>query len=334
MKPSIKSPIFIIGPHRSGSTLWHNLIAMSPGVMRLTDPRFLGERRHKDFKYFLKTQVGDLLIDENVDRMVEICFSKKGVPGLDSTFWRFENIEAAQSTELKAEISREIKESDRTLGAIARILIEDITQFSGFERPCVKFPVDIRHIPELLEWFPDCKIVHITRDPRAMAMSKTNDPSGTAMKVLGHPHLAWLIRKIAVWFVIAQYRLTSQVHNRFKHLPNYKLFRYEDLLATPETILRELCEFIEIDFKEDMLEPQKGHHEHQPSSLTGKQQKAFDASAAVRWQTVISSFDKWIITVLTEKSMKSLDYDPKTHPIFRVGQKPRTDAYRQAALNS
>jgi len=330
----MRPPIFIVGPHRSGSTLWHNLISLCPGVMRLTDPRFLSERRHKDFSYFLRTQAGDLSVDENVDGMVDMCFSKQNIPGLDATFWRFENIEAANNPELKKEISGAIKESDRTLGAIARIFIEEITEFSGYERACVKFPVDVRHIPELLQWFPDCKIVHITRDPRAMAMSKTNDPSGTAMKVLEHPRLAWLIRRLAVWFVIAQYRWTSQVHIRFKHLTNYRLFRYEDLLAAPETVLRELCEFIEVDFTEDMLEPQKGRHEHQPSSLTGKRQKAFDASAAVRWQAVISAFDKWIITVLTKQSMKRLGYDPKTHPIFRVGQKPRPDIYRQAALNS
>ena len=153
---------------------------MYPGILRLTDPRFLSEGRHKDFNYFLKTRAGDLSIDENVDKMVELCFAKKNIPGLDSTFWRFENIEVVKDPELKKEISRRIKGSDRSLGAIARILIEETTRFSGCERACVKFPVDVGHIPELLAWFPDCKIMHITRDPRAVAMSKTNDPSGTA----------------------------------------------------------------------------------------------------------------------------------------------------------
>jgi len=301
--------------------------------MRLTDPCFLSERRHKDFRYFLKTQAGDLSIDENVDKMVEICFSKQNVPGLDNTFWRFENIEAIKNPKLKQEISRQIKKSDRSLGAIAKILIEEITRFNGYTRACVKFPVDVGHIPELLAWFPDCKVMHITRDPRAMAMSKTNDPSGTALRIQDHPRLAWLIRKLAVWFVIIQYRWIARLHLQFKHLSNYRLFRYEDLLAQPEKILRELCQFIDTDFVEDMLEPQKGHHEHQPSSLTGKQQKAFDASAAVRWQAVISRVEKWIINVWTKQSMKSLDYDPKTHLIFRVGQKPQPELHRKAALN-
>ena len=120
----IKPSIFIVGPHRSGSTLWHNLVSMRPGVMRLTDPRFLSDWRHKDFRYFLKIQVGDLVSDRNVDRMVELCFAKKSLPGLDSTFWRFENIEAANNPGLKQEISRRIKQSDRSLGAIARSFTE------------------------------------------------------------------------------------------------------------------------------------------------------------------------------------------------------------------
>ena len=313
--------IFIVGPHRSGSTLWHNLIAMCPGVMRLTDPRFLSDWRHKDFRYFLRTQVGDLASDPNVDKMVELCFAKKQLPGLDSTFWRFKNIEAANDPELKTEISRRIKQSDRSLGAIARIVIEEITRFSGCKRACVKFPVDVGHIPELLAWFPDCRIMHITRDPRALAMSKTNDPSGTAIKVLQHPRTAWIIKKISVWFAITQYRRTSRLHLRFRHLNNYRLFRYEDLLAEPEKTLREMCKFIEVEFTEDLLHPEAGIHLHQASSLTGKQKKAFDPSAAVRWRNVIPAVDKWLITALTKRAMKIMEYDPDTHPIFRLDRR-------------
>jgi hypothetical protein len=327
----MRPPIFIVGPHRSGSTLWHNVISMCPGVMRLTDPRFLSERRHKDFNHFLRTGAGDLTVDQNVDNMVELCFARKKIAGLDSTFWRFENIEAANNLELKQAISRRIKESDRKLGSIARILIEEITRFSGCERACVKFPVDVGHIPELLAWFPECRIMHITRDPRALAMSKTNDPSGTAIKILHHPRLAWLIRKLSVYFVIAQYRWTARLHLRFRHLRNYRLFRYEDLLAEPEKTLKEVCKFIEVEFTQELLHPEEGRHQHQPSSLTGKQQKAFDASAAVRWQNVIPTMDKWLITTLTKRAMKILDYDPGTHAIFQTNRQSSPSLCEEAA---
>lgn len=299
--------------------------------MRLTDPRFLSDWKHRDFRYFLKIQVGNLASDRNIEKMVELCFSKKEFPGLNSTFWRLKDIDAANDPALKGEIARRVKQSDRSLGAIARIFIEEITRFSGCERACVKFPVDVGHVPELLQWFPDCKIIHITRDPRAVAMSKTNDPSGTAIKIMQHPRLAWLIRKLSVWFVIAQYWRTARAHRRFRQLSNYKLFRYEDLLAEPEKTLKDLCKFIEVEFRQELLHPETGVHLHQASSLTGKQKKAFDPNAAVRWQGVISASDKWLITSLTKRSMRTLGYDPATHPIFRIARRPLSGVCAQTA---
>lgn len=191
----MKSPIFIVGPHRGGSTLWHNLISMCPGIMRLADPRFLGRRGQRDFKFFLDTQARNLSTSEDVNTLVALCFSKKSVPGLEGAFWRFEGIPAVDEPELRKQVARRIMDSDSSLGAIAKILIEEVTRFSGCDRACVKFPVDVEYIPDLIKWFPECKIVHITRDPRALAMSKSNDPSGTAIKVIEHPRFAWVIRK-------------------------------------------------------------------------------------------------------------------------------------------
>jgi hypothetical protein len=172
-----------------------------------------------------------------------------------------------------------------------------------------------------MKWFPDGRVMHITRDPRAMAMSKSNDPYGTALRILEHPRLAWLIRKVMVWSVIANYRSTARIHSWLRHLDNYRLFRYEDLLAEPERTLKEVCQFIGAEFTDDLLHPEKGRHEHQPSSLTGKQRKAFDPAAAIRWQEVIPPVDKWLITTFTRRSMKKLGYDPDTHLIFRIEQK-------------
>jgi len=326
----VKSPIFIIGPHRSGSTFWHNLIVMSPGILRLADARFLSRPGQRDFNYFLRTQGGDLANDDNVDRMVDLCLSRRPLPGLGGALWRFDGIKAVDNPELKQAVAAGIKSSDRSLGAVVRVLLEEITRLSGYDRVCVKFPVDVRHIPELVAWFPTCRIVHITRDPRALAMSKSNDPSGTAMKVAEHPRFTWLIKKRAVLLTIIQYRLTARLHLRFKGLENYRLFRYEDLLAEPEKVLRQLCQFIGVGFKEEMLEPQKGQHEHQPSSLTGERQKAFDARAGVRWRTVISRIDYWFISCLTGGSMKKFGYNPKTHPIFKRARQSQQLAQRQA----
>jgi hypothetical protein len=295
---------------------------MSPGILRLAEPRFLARPGQRDFKFFLKSQAADLSHDEDVDKLVELCFSRKEFPGLEGAFWRFGGIKAAEDAALQKSIAEKVKESDRSLGSICRIIIEEVTRFSGYDRACVKFAVDVEHIPKLMEWFPGCKVIHITRDPRAVAMSKSNDPSGSALRILEHPRLAWLIRKLAIWHVIAQYRQSSQLHAHYRKWESYRLFRYEDLLAEPERTLRDLCGFAEIEFVPEMLDPRKGQHDHQPSSLTGKRQKSFDPAAAIRWKSVISRIDNWLISTFTLGSMRRLGYNPATHPIFRRTEAP------------
>lgn len=312
----IKSPIFIIGLPRSGSTLFHNLIVMNPKIFRLAEMHYLNPWR-KDFRYFLKNKVGDLSKEENIRKMIDMIFSSETIDGITGAFWRFENIEAVKNPEFKRELYNKISESDKSLESIFKILLEELTRFSGYNRFCVKFPVYVNNVPELLKWYPDCKIIHVTRDPRAIAMSKTNDPGGTAVVIKKYPYLKFFIRKAMIAFVIVQYIWSSRLHQKYKNYKNYALFKHEDLLAEPEKVLKELCEFMEVDYDPCMLELDKGRHEHQSSSVTEKKTRNIDKKAAVRWKAIITPFENIIITWLTKKSMKRFEYNPETHPVFK-----------------
>jgi hypothetical protein len=317
VQQTVNSPIFIIGLHRTGSTVWHNLIAMYPEICRLADPRVLGTWWQKDFRSFLKTQTTDLSVDENVARMVESMLSRREAPGLDGVFWRFENFEEViRHPEFRKSLSAHIKQSDGSPLGIFRALVDNLVRFSGRTRACVKFPVDIAHVPALVAAFPDCRIIHISRDPRAMALSKTNDPGGTAKIRRRHPLLASLMRPGFVAFAAWQYMRSSRVHRKYRHLPNYRLFLYEDLLADPTATMKKLCEFAGLEFSAARLRLEEGQHRQQRSSLTGKQTLELDKRAATRWQSAISPFERWVVTLLTRRSMHRFGYDPSRHPIF------------------
>jgi hypothetical protein len=90
------------------------------------------------------------------------------------------------------------------------------------------------------------------------------------------------------------------------------VIRYEDLLANPERIIRELCDFTGLNFVPEMLQPEEG----QASSVTGKKSSGFDKKAAFRWKKVISPFEEKIITFLTKKSMKIFNYNPKNYSVY------------------
>src|SRR5215467_2582644 len=110
----MKSPIFIVGLHRSGSTLWHNLISMSPGILRLTDMRFLSYWWQHDVAYYIKA-TGDLKVDANVDKMAEQMFARRSPPpeGLEAAFWRFENFDFVSDPAFKKDVAARMKKSDR-----------------------------------------------------------------------------------------------------------------------------------------------------------------------------------------------------------------------------
>ncbi len=314
----MNDPIFIVGPHRVGSTVWHNLVSMCPGVLRLGEPWFIGPPRYEDFRFFLENEIGDLSKDDEVDRMVQLSLSKSKPRGLDHKFWRFDDLDSDQLERLVSPIAERIKATDRTLPHIVRAYLDEVLLQSGKKRICMKFPADVVNIPEMIEWYPNCRIMHLTRDPRGTAMSKSNDPSGTALKVVQHPRLAWPIKKAATLFVIREYNRLSKLHTRFKSLRNYQLFQYEDLLANPEETAKSICNFIGETYSPAMLELEKGDHEHQPSSLTGERQKRLNPQAATRWKSKIPRLDSWLINNFAAKSMERFNFDPSNHPIFSL----------------
>jgi len=295
----MKNPIFIVGLHRSGSTLWFNLITMNPRVFGIEEMHFLTPPWRKDFRYFLRTTIGDLSKEENIRKMIDLMFSGKRILGIHGDFWYYEAKNYDEQA-LKERICSRILESDKSLGSIFKTLIEEIPRRYGFNRCCIHFPVFVNYIPDLLEWYPNGKIIHIVRDPRAMAVSRANFRGERKLRN----------RKIIILFAVLQYVWTSRLHCKYKGLDNYALFRYEDLLADPERTIRELCNFAEIDFVPQMLEPREG----QASSVTGEKSAGFNKKAASHWRKAISPLEEKIITALARKSMKRFGYYDDTAP--------------------
>jgi hypothetical protein len=307
---NMKRPIFIVGLPRSGSTLWLNIFAQNPDILRMGEMLFLTPWR-KDFRYFLRKEIGDLSSDENVEKMADLIFSDQKIIGLTGSFW-WNEMGRINDPHLKKVIQERIKESDRSIESIFKSIVEEVSAYKGYKRFCVKFPVYPNFLPRLRKWYPESKIVHIVRDPRAMAVSKMNDPGGTQMRLQRRPWMKFFYRQLMIIFVIIQYIWTSRLHSRFKTLPNYALFRYEDLLSEPEIVVKRLCEFTGTAFVPEMLSPKEG----QASSITGRQESGFNRKAATHWRRFISPFWEKIITFFTRESMKRFGYDCERYPVF------------------
>ncbi len=298
----LDNPIFLVGLPRSGSTFWLNLIATDPKICKMGEMFFLAPFWRKDVRYFMKTAAGDLMKEENVRKMIDVMFSGKRVPGLTASFWQY-YIHDYETAVLKDSMCRRILASDRSIESLFKAIVQEIPDYLGFSRCCVKFPVSVDHVPELFEWFPNGRVVHMVRDPRAMVVSRVN--------FAGHRRLK--NGSLISLFSIMQYIWTSRLHEQLKRNENYALFRYEDLLDQPEKTIGRLCEFARIDFTPQMLAPGGG----QPSSVTGEIRTGFNKEAASHWKSMISPWEAILITLLTRGSMKRFGYDPKNEPTYR-----------------
>jgi len=303
--PSLQPPIFIVGLPRCGNTLWSKIIERHSDVTVFTEMHFLTPWR-RDFRYLLR-RVGDLSDDRNVVLLVEKLFSDPPVKGISRGPYFWKQIRELRTNGLKDSLTQRLLQSDeRTIGVVFRCLVEEATRCRNKPRAVVRLPVFPAYVLELMQWWPEAKIIHISRDPRGLAASKTNDPGGVGRLKQTYPWLRPLLPLAGQAFSVVQYVWSSRAHKKAENKPNYKLYFYEDLVERPEATIRDVCEFCELEFEERMLQPKEG----QTSSVTGERSAGFDPARAYGWTKVLSSWESNLIRILTRRSMQRFGYNP------------------------
>jgi hypothetical protein len=168
-----------------------------------------------------------------------------------------------------------------------------------------------------LEWFPNAKIIHTFRDPRAIVVSTIkkihkNQRGSLKSKVSSAP--AWLIDPLITpvetfhisqaWFDAA--RLHAQYEQSYPQ--SYRLLRFEDFISDPETQIRQVCEFLELPFQAEMLAEVVtvgSSFENQHLGARG-----FDQKAAERWKDHINPLVKAWFSTLGRQQLEQFGYTP------------------------
>ena len=99
------------------------------------------------------------------------------------------------------------------------------------------------YLETLAECFPKAKFIGLVRDPRAVVDSLHHTSWGK--ETYGN-----VINAAMRW----RYGMESMQNAKAKLGDRLKLVKYEDFVADPEAIGRELCEFCELEFEQSMLE--------------------------------------------------------------------------------
>jgi hypothetical protein len=214
-------PLILLGVSRSGTTLLRVILDRSPGLA-IPDESFfvpLLARRHGK-----EIDAADFLDD--VARLPTI--HEWGLTADD--------------------LAPRLRTGMPTGEAIAAIY-EAYAEHAGKPRWGDKTPMYMRYLNLLARLFPDAQYVHLVRDGRDAALSFLEMPEGTFTRTWAHPTTA--AQFACLWRKEVE---DARSLGRDVGSERYLEVRYEELVARPEPVVREICAFASIPYEPAMLD--------------------------------------------------------------------------------
>jgi len=218
--------VFIVGVGRSGTSLLQNMLNAHSNICFLPENSFLR-------RYFASGKFDDLV--KNADTQ---AFARKLAK--DTTFKRLQ---------LSSRKLADLLESDG--GRIGdQFFVQVMREYIGDNQLCKfigdKDPRLIEFLPMLHASFPNARIIHIYRDPRDVALSKTKAPWSRDRSFLAN-----LFAGRVQWTLARQTGIALFGEHFYE-------IAYEDLISEPQRVLERLCEFMGLEFDLEMLSPETG----------------------------------------------------------------------------
>lgn len=294
MRPDTSSPVFIIGGSRTGSTMLQTILSTSPEICLTDELQFRSPPWiHRDFVSDIKTHVGPLDKAGALDRLMELFYS--GIP----VGWFWSESERLLDRDMLLE-----ELSDRPLDTrtIFHAILVVRARIKNKTRIGAKFPVHYSYASQLLDWYPNCRLIHTTRNPKAVYASQ----AAKYLKPEQSRAAQAFMRFKQFVHINIQISWTARVHRKLQKLPNYRLVRYEDLVLQPESEISQLCEFLEIEFQPEMLRPKQFGSSFEG---IGNNNKGIERSSLDRWRTTISRPTAKIIDLLHRRAYRLFGYE-------------------------
>ncbi len=237
------SHIFIVGVGRSGTKFLMNVLNGHSKINISPETHCFSTIIHNGLKKVIR-KIGNLDKDRNLEILVEYMSTGK----IFGTFW-------TSSFPLdRNKLLERFKKSKRDLKNIFSIIIDEHRIINNKEIGGEKTPSNLYHVETLFKWFPDSKIIHIIRDPRNVLASEINKdvkpdypiPKGSPFYKVG-----------LLIYVLIQWALAVKFDSKYqKKFPKrYLTIRYEDLYNDHENTVKRICEFLEVHFEPNMLNP-------------------------------------------------------------------------------
>lgn len=270
-----KGPIFIAGPERSGTSLIYALLASHPNIAMT--------RRTNMWTHYYR-QYGDLSNPKNFERCLEMMMRYKRLLKLNPDPDR---------------IRRDFLKGEPTYANLFAILEQHYAEQMGKPRWGDKSLNTERYTDKIVQSYPNARIIHMIRDPRdrySSSLSRWKVSRGG----IGSGTGIWLNT------------ITQGEQYKKKYPDNYLTLRYEDLVADPEKMLREICEFIDEPYSDEMLSMNGAKNfrdEGGNSSYSKRKPGKITTSSIGKYKDVLTKYHIVFLQLFSKNTMMKYGYD-------------------------
>ena len=291
-KPTFR-PIFIVGASRSGTTMLNRVLGNHSAVLGLNELHFFGTM----WDPYSQPRV---LSTEEAIRIGAYLLARirRGVWGGEADK---QDIADAQKLLMAKD------NSQWTAPLVFEHVLQEEARINGATHVTEQTGRNLFYAHKLLELYPDARVIHLVRDPRAILFSQKNRwrknrlgtkvPLTNVLRVFVNYH-PFTITKL--WKKSAEIAQTLDTNSRY-----LRLF-YENLVSKPDESVRALCQFLGLEFETNMLSvPQVG------SSIKAHNMEKLGLSAefANQWRGRLPRSDIAVCEFLAKDAMHQFGYD-------------------------
>ena len=287
--------IFVVGNSRSGTTMMGRILGKHPSVYTFGELHFFGQLCAPPFS----SELGEKTTEELASELH--CIQREG--------YRTHGNSRRFLGEAQAFLERLRTYPDTSASLFEAFLYHETTE-NDKTIPCDQTPRNVFYIADILELYPNARVINMIRDPRDVLLSQKRK---WKRRFLGGSDLP-IKEMLRDWMnyhpitISHIWRTAVNAADRFAKHERVISVYFEELLRHPETTVKCLCDFVGITYVDEMLQvPQVGSSvaEDQP------QQLGINPHRSHSWQDgELSSAEIYLNQRITAALMRKHNYMP------------------------
>ncbi|VUX54870.1 Sulfotransferase family protein [uncultured Woeseiaceae bacterium] len=302
MNKFIENPVFICGHRRSGTTLLSCLLDNHPDLLV-----YPGESGFF-YGYYPVYESRNYTKEEKIDQVIQFCIQniKDILSSLPLTSQNDLNISFDSLENIFSEL---VTRTNFTPKEVLTSLIEAFhISYRYPKEPKMwveKTTSSEIYAAEILNWYPNAKIIHVLRDPRDTWASLKSGWDARFKDYNDSPSrlMHSLIERGKFGFELAGKNLERFGEDR------YKIIRYENLVDDIKAVMCDICEFMGITYSDVVLNPTVFGKDWGGNNYGSHKYSNASAYNSGRWRERITTEEARLIEYHFEEYMNMYDYD-------------------------